>query len=248
MNVIHCISTMDQSYYNGIGKLMIHSWKQCFPHNYRLHLYLENFSITDPDTRIIIEDWNEVEVLFKIWKSRGFEVRRKQPGFVKKALTQIVAFKKLTNEKIIWLDADVISLKELPENFFEKVIESYPLAVWDWNNQGFETGTIFVDTSHELWKQTIKIYSDLYVSDRVHEDNTRWFDGEVLEISVKESGIPYKNLFKLITKKSKVPINRSWLGEYLRHFMAQYKDRLEYELKDCGREDLIKLLKEDINE
>lgn len=247
--MIHCFTSMNEGYYNKIGKLMIHSWKQCFPSNYRLHLYLENFSIEDSDQRVIIEDWNDVNELWKIWESRGFTVRRHQPGFVKKALTQIVAFKKLENKKIIWLDADIISLKPLPHDFFEKVAGDYPLSVWDWQkNQGFETGTIFVDASHPLWKKTMEIYSNLYIGDRIHEDNTRWFDGEVIEIAVRESGIPYNNLHDINNKKTKVPMNNSWIGKYLKHFMAQFKDRLEIELKVCGREDLIDLLKESNND
>jgi lipopolysaccharide biosynthesis glycosyltransferase len=226
---------------------MIHSWKEHFSKDYLLHLYLEDFTIDNSDERIIIEEWNAVNDLYSIWEKRGFIVRKKQPGFIKKALTQIAAFKKLENEKIIWLDADIITLKQIPDNFFNSILENYPLAVWDWNNKGFETGTFFVDTSAPHWKETEKIYSDLYITDRTSEENDRWFDGEVLEIAVRESKIPYKNLCKYQTKKSKVPINRSWIGEFLRHFMAQYKDRIEFELKDCGREDLIELLKKEKN-
>lgn len=243
--MIHCITTMNELYYNRIGKLMIHTWKENFPKDYCLHLYLEDFTVNDKDDRIIIENWEDVNNLYNIWLARGFTVGKKQPGFVKKALAQITAFKKLQNEKIIWLDADIITLKSLPVNFFDAVIENYSLAVWDWNIKGFESGTFFVDSADECWKKTEKIYAEIYIGNRISEENDRWFDGDVLEIAVKESKIPYNNLFRHITKKSSVPINRSWIGEYLRHFMSHYKDRIEIELIDCGREDLIELLKKE---
>ncbi len=242
--MIHCVTTMNKEYYNGIGKIMIHTWLECFSNDYKLHLYLEDFIIEETDSRIIVENWKDVDDLYKIWEETRFDDNRKHQGFTKKALTQIAAFKKLQGEKIFWLDADVISIKPIPENFFDRIIEDYPLAVWDWSIKGFESGTVFVNSFHPDWQSINSLYEALYIGDKTSADNTRWFDGEVLEIAVKESGVRYNNLMRYVTKKSSVPINRSWIGDYIRHYMSHNKRRLEQDLiEEYGRPDLVSLIK-----
>lgn len=248
--MIHAVTTMSQSYYNAIGKLMIYTWKEFFPPNYKLHLYLEDFTISDVDERIIIEDWNDVDQLYKIWCEKRFSSNEKHQKFTKKALTQIAFFRKYNNNKVLWLDADMIFLKSIEENFFDRVLENNVIAAWGaaaLNDLYLESGTLFVNTGRPEWAQTLNYYESIYIGERGLLEGERWWDGDLLGISLRSTNLKYKDLRKYCTKKSSVPINRSWIGEYMRHFMSNYKKRIETELKDCGRDDLIELLKENKN-
>ena len=144
--MIHCVTTMNKAYYDGIGRVMIATWLEYFPSNYILHLYLEDFTLDIDDTRVIIEDWNSVNELFEIWKSTRFSDNSRHQKFTLKALTQIACWRKLKTEKLIWLDADTFSINKISEDFFDNIIEDYPLA--SWGSTQFESGTVFIDLSH----------------------------------------------------------------------------------------------------
>lgn len=240
---IHCLSTMNKEYYDTIGKLMIHTWKECFPKNYILHLYLEDFSINNAD-QIILEDWSEVDFLYQTWKNNNFSDSKHEHKFSLKALSQIAFIKKYNNNKIFWIDADTLFIKQIPENFFDMLLEDYPLA--SWGEYSFESGTVFLNTGHPEWHKIFNIYKSIYLEKNMLQNNERWFDGELLGRSVKESKVTCKNLKMLTTKKTSTPMNWAWTGDYMRHFKANGKTRLKTELLGyMNRPDLVNLLEDD---
>ena len=121
--MIRCVTTMNKEYYKGMGKIMIHTWLENFSKDSRLHLYLEDFTIDINDNRIIIEDWKQVNDLFQIWKETRFSDNLRHQKFTLKALTQISFWKKYPG-KSLWLDADTMSINEIPEEFFDKALEN----------------------------------------------------------------------------------------------------------------------------
>lgn len=253
--MIHCVTTMSKEYYDFIGKLMIKSWMKFFPDNCKLYLYLEDFSIETDDTRIIKCDWNnEIIPLYSQWsihQSAGSENHRSHK-FTKKAMAQIAIWNKLSNSKILWLDADLVFLKTLPDNFFEAVLGDYPLA--SWGNGSFESGTVFVNTAHSDWIKIKEIYESIYFykiefprgNDQQIIYPSGWLDGEILGYAAATSGVKYLNLNSLCKAKTNTPLNHSWLGEYMIHFKAKRKNMLEdVILNQWGREDLYKMYIED---
>lgn len=240
--MIHCVTTMNKDYYNGIGKLMIHTWLECFSADYRLHLYLEDFTLDINDPRIVVEDWTPVRDLWNIWNNtRGTRSQRHQK-FAKKACTQISAWDSINQGQVLWLDADMIFIQSVPDNFFNTVLEDYALA--SWGNHSFESGTVFVNLSHPEWHKIFDGYKDIYVGDRGLPDGEKWFDGELLGRAVRDSGVAHRDLWCYCDKKTSTPLNWSWLGNYMRHFKASAHkgDRLETELIGVGRPDLVELL------
>lgn len=245
--MIHCVTTMSKKYYDMIGKIMIHTWKERFPKNYTLHLYLEDFTIP-VEGNVVIEDWKDVEDLYKIWSSKRFSNKEKHQKFTKKALAQIAFFRKYNNNKVFWVDADMVFLKPIDEGFFDRVLENNAIAAWGaavLNDVCLESGTLFIDTGNQNWKRAQAYYESIYIGDRGLLGGERWWDGDLLGKSLQETNVPYKDLRQYCTKKSSVPINRSWIGEYMRHFMSENKSRLKQELIDeFGRTDLIDMLTE----
>lgn len=241
--MINCITTMNKSYYDGIGKLMIKTWIDSFPDNYNLHLYLEDFNLDIADHRVIVHDFTEVQKLWDIWfKKHGSDNDRHQK-FTKKACTQILAWDQISKDKSLWLDADVLFIEKIPQDLFDIVLEDYPLA--SWGKYSFESGTVFVNLSHPDWHKILDCYKDIYIGERGLPVGQRWFDGELLGCAVKESGVLCKNLWCYCNKKTSTPLNWSWCGKYMRHFKAKGKNRLRNELlSEFNRPDLIDLLDE----
>lgn len=243
--MIRCVTTMSYWYYQIIGKIMIHTWLENFPSNYKLHLYLEDFSINLEDDRLVIEDWKDVENLYKIWQTtRGTPTVRDQK-FTKKALSQIALWRKYSG-KILWLDADTFSIQPIPEDFFDRVIENYPLASWGYSQ--FESGTVFIDTNHVDFQSIREIYESIYIGDRGLPQDQRWFDGELLGWACMQSGGKHLDLWKHCNfHKTSTPLNRSWIGSYIRHMKAKQKNNVrETLITDYNRPDLVKLLEEEL--
>lgn len=241
--MIHCVTTMNEEYYKGIGQVMIKTWLEFFPKDgFQLHLYLEDFNIDINDTRVVIEDWNEVQSLFNSWEEKQHHEEPRSKKFTKKALAQIAAWRKLKSGKMLWLDADLIFLKELPLDFFEKTLEDYPLG--SWGSVQFESGTVFINLDHPDFTQIKNEYENIYVNVRELPDGERWFDGELLGWACVAAGSKHKDLWCLCDyKKTSTPLNRSFLGEYMQHFKAKRKNNLKHELTEYyNRSDIANLL------
>mgnify|MGYP001089024159 CR=1 FL=1 len=229
---VHCVTTMNKSYYNRIGKYMIYTWTKFAPTDYQLHLYLEDFVLPDyNDDRIKIEDWSQIKNLYDQWSINHYSDLKNEQGFTLKALTQIAMFRKTKNGNVLWLDADTIFIDKIPQNFFTDVILDYPLA--SWGDKTFESGTVWVNLSHKDWPAIEKNYTKIYLEDDKLPQGERWYDGEQLGRAVREAGIPINNLKSLCTKKTSTPLNYSWIGKYIRHLKAKAKkgSRLQDEMK-----------------
>jgi hypothetical protein len=176
---------MSKAYYDGIGKIMIHTWLECFSSDYKLHLYLEDFTLDIQDDRIVIEDWKDVKDLFQVWSDTRFSANDRHQKFTLKALTQIVHWKKYAG-KMLWLDADTYYMKPIDQSLFDTVLEGYPLASW---GQGqFESGTVFINLDHPDFDAIRKEYESIYIGERGLPEGQKWFDGELLgdELAAKE--------------------------------------------------------------
>lgn len=232
---------MHKPYYDGIGKIMIKTWLDTFPKNYQLHLYLEDFTIDINDPRVIIEDYSQVQKLYDIWRNKRGSGNDRHQKFTKKACAQIACWDKIKEGKSLWLDADMIFIKQIPDNFFDKILEDYALA--SWGTYSFESGTVFVNLSHPEWQKILDCYKDIYIGERGLPDGEKWFDGEILGRAVKDSGVRYKDLWCYCNAKTSTPLNWSWIGEYMRHFKAKGKNRLRNDLlSEFNRPDLVNLL------
>lgn len=238
--MIRCVTTMSKDYYNGIGRVMIHTWLENFPNNYRLHLYLEDFTLDIDDERIVIEDWGNVTDLYQIWSDTRFSGNSRHQKFTLKALSQIAHWKKYSG-KMLWLDADTFSIKSIPEDFFDKILEGYPLA--SWGQEQFESGTVFINLDHIDFTDIKQIYESIYIGEMGLPEGEKWFDGELLGWACTKAGGKHLNLWKHCTAKTSTPLNRSWIGNYMRHMKAKQKNTVKETLiNEFNRPDLAQLI------
>lgn len=240
--MIRCVTTMNEEYYKNMGKVMIHTWLEYFSKDSKLHLYLEDFTLNIDDSRIIIEDWKQVDDLYKIWSDTRFSGNPRHQKFTLKALTQISFWKKYSG-KSLWLDADTMSINTIPEEFFDKALEHYPLA--SWGGDQFESGTVFVNTDHPEFKNILDVYESIYLGEIGLPEGEKWFDGELLGWACVKAGRHHKNMWVHCDKKTSTPLNYSWFGNYVRHLKAKQKNHIKDTLRDeFNRLDLIKLLED----
>lgn len=252
---MHCATTMNKEYYETIGKLMLRSWIKFFPADAKLHLYLEDFSLDLQDSRVIMCDWNtQIDPIFKKWADRQppGDGKHRSHKFTKKAMSQIATWQQSAVINFLWLDADLVFLKAIPADLFERTLGNYPLA--SWGDGSFESGTVFINTGHQDWHKIKDIYEGIYfgsIAFPVGQDTgivypSGWLDGEILGFAAATSGVPYRNLNSLCTAKTNTPLNCSWLGEYMIHFKAKRKNTLLDTVKnDWKRTDLAEMLEND---
>lgn len=238
--MIRCVTTMNKGYYDGIGRVMIKTWLENFPVDYKLHLYLEDFTLDITDERIVIENWNTIKDLFQLWSDTRFSGNSRHQKFTLKALSQIAHWKKYSG-KMLWLDADTFSIKSIPDDFFDRILEGYSLA--SWGQEQFESGTVFIDTDHTDFNNIRKIYESIYIGELGLPEGEKWFDGELLGWACTKAGSKHLNLWKHCTAKTSTPLNRSWIGDYIRHMKAKQKNTIKETLiNEFKRPDLAKLL------
>ena len=238
--MIHCVTTMNKEYYDSIGRVMIETWKEFFPQNYVLHLYLEDFNLDEKDPRVIIEDWNDVMFYFNQWDNLRGSNSNRHRKFTMKAMSQVALWNKIKSGKMFWLDADCVFIAPVPVDLFDKALGDYVLA--SWSDTHFESGTVFINLDHPDFHKIKDMYEGIYFGERGLPDGQRWFDGELLGWSCANSGARYLNLASITKIKSNTPVNHSWMGKYIQHFKTKRKVHLKRALIEYNRPDLAELL------
>ena len=107
---IEIITSFNQAYYDLIGKDCVETWLKYWPTDLTLTCYVEEFSLPDhPRLKQISFDDFKPEY-YEFQSTADKQVKK----FAKKAWSFIHAMENSTADRIVWLDADVLSVKELP--------------------------------------------------------------------------------------------------------------------------------------
>lgn len=242
MRKISVITSFDQTYYNKIGKYCVETFLKYWDNDINLYLYLENFDLPDSDkyTKIFFDKLNVDYFKFQ-------EEQRKTPEktFAKKAYSIIHAMENIQTDILIWLDADVITTKNVDKELIYSLIPEDTLSTHFgvWHNQekhntksplifSCETGFFALNTRHQEFTKFKHRYSERYIT----RDTTglrRFYDGDVYGSVISELKKNAK-MNDLNPGTHKTPIPRSILAEYITHFKHGAK----------RRDDLNKVLEE----
>lgn len=244
MPKITCVTSMNKPYYDRIGKLMIETFSKFWPDNSNLCVYQEGFQIEKFD-RVIGLSWEDN--CLSDWKEFSTKIHGPAITFAKKGFSFISGMKNLDADYLLWLDADLVSLKKFPS---EKIISILPegklIGFFDTYFQlnpnytekeyidknrpltAAESGFVILNKKHKKYKDYVSEYERLY---RLPENpNTLgdWFDGNICSAAALNLREHVEDLSKLrTTDKSQTPINRSWIFEYCYHAKAKQKDGLD---------------------
>lgn len=231
---IKVITSFDENYYNIIGKESVETWLKHWPHEMSLTCYVENFRLTE-NTRIEQIDFSQLPKEYFEFQETDFNDRVKT--FSKKAYSVIHAFENLDADRIIWVDADVITFADIPLSFLETLCPNDTLATFmgvyhhkdkkDPNSPlmfSGETGFFIVNKNHKGFKEFSNRYREYY-DKKITENLRRLYDGEVFGAVVKELNVKYKffDLSTTIEKKAKSPLKYTELGQkYIKHYKSKH--------------------------
>lgn len=231
---ISVITSFDERYYNIIGKESLDSWLKFWPKELTLTCYVENFKLHDIE-RIVQIDFSQLPPEYEEFQKTNFNDRVKI--FSKKAYSVIHAFENLDSDRIIWLDADVITFDNLPLEFLKKLCPDDTLATFmgvahhkikgDKNSPKMfsaETGFFIVNKRHPGFEEFSKRYRQYY-DEKITENLRRFYDGEVFGAVVQEFKEKYKffDMAAAIGKEAKSPLKYTELGQkYIRHYKSKH--------------------------
>ena len=231
---IVAITSFDQHYYNTIGRECVATWLQYWPADCDLVCYTEEFDFDTDDTRI-------QKISFDQLPPEYFDFQASTQGdrvktFAKKAYSIIHAFENITADRIVWVDADVVSKAMLPHAVLEQLCPEDTLATFMgvWHNMdrddpnselkfSGETGVFVVNPSHPGFAEFAARYRQYY-DQRLSENLRRFYDGEVFGAVVKELEHKYKfrDLVAELKKAYNSPLKHTKLGQYLVHYKSKH--------------------------
>jgi len=226
---IEIITSFNQRYYDLIGKDCVETWLKYWPKELTLTCYVEEFYLPE-HTRL-------KQISFDVFKPEYYEFQstsnKQVQKFAKKAWSFIHAMENSTADRIVWLDADVLSVDHLPLKLLQDVLPSdvlsthmgvtYTTAKDGSPGRWFvpETGFFAVNTHHPQFKEFASEYKRHYVE----RDNTmlrRFYDNDVYGHVFEKLKAPGNDLCKDFTKGYKTPLRHTVLGPYIEHYKAKH--------------------------
>jgi hypothetical protein len=226
---IEVITSFNDRYYNLIGKDCVKTWLQYWPKELTLTCYVEEFKLPDHPRikQISFEDFKPEYYEFQ--KTADKQVKK----FAKKAFSFIHAMENSTADRIVWLDADVLSVDQLPMNLLlsvlpDDVLSTHMGVTYTTTKDGTpgrwfvpETGFFAVNTKHNLFSEFRKEYKRHYV-ERDHAMMRRFFDNDVYGYVFEKLDAPGYDLCKDFVKGYKTPLRHTVLGPYIEHYKAKH--------------------------
>ncbi len=235
---IEIITSFNQGYYDLIGKDCVDTWLKYWPKELTLTCYVEEFQLPEhPRLK---------QISFDVFKPEYYEFQstsnKQVQKFAKKAWSFIHAMENSTADRIVWLDADVLSVDYLPLKLLQDVLPSHVLsthmgvtyfAAKDGSPGRWfvpETGFFAVNTHHPQFKEFASEYKRHYVE----RDNTmlrRFYDNDVYGYVFEKLKAQGNDLCKDFTKGYKTPLRHTVLGPYIEHYKAKHS-KYEFSLEN----------------
>lgn len=231
--MIEVITSFNDHYYDMIGKACVESWIKHWPKELKLTCYVEEFSIPEHDRIKQISFDQLPKSYFDFQKS---DENDRVKVFAKKAYSVIHAMENSNADRIIWLDADVISKKDIDIKFLKSLCPDDVLATFmgvrhhkirgdDTSPLMFsaETGFFIVNTRHAKFKEFAARYREYY-DNHLSQNLRRFYDGDVFGAVIEEFRKTSKvnDLCSAIEKSPKTPLKHLELGQYIQHFKAKH--------------------------
>jgi len=221
---IEVITSFDKKYYEKIGHACVKSWLDNWPTNLTLTCYVEGFALA-ANPRL-----NQIPFVALGQDYIAFQAsdeKDRVKTFAKKAYSVIHAMENSTADRIVWLDADVITQDTITTEFLELLCPNDTLATFmgvkheAWFSA--ETGIFVLNTHHPEFKAFAARYKEYYTTHK--KDNIRrFYDGEVFGAVAKEfeSRAKLNDLCADFKKEYKTPLKHTILGPYLHHHKSKH--------------------------
>jgi hypothetical protein len=158
-------------------------------------------------------------------KKTGYDYRKDAFRFSKKVFALNLVLPYVTDsDHMVWLDADTITLKPVPETIFDGLPPSTAaLAYIDRHPYHSECGVVAYNMRHLLTRPFLREFSRIYESGEIFE-LPEWHDSYVFDWIRKRKAIPS---FKITYDHRHIthPFGYTKLGEYMDHLKGMRKEK-----------------------
>ncbi len=230
-----CITSMDQTYYEKCGKACIESYGMHWPGDIPLYVYNENMSEPPKNKWTHYVPWADMPAEYFDFVQRGHGNRT--ITFAKKAFSIVHAMNNIDCDRLIWLDADVVTTMPINPQLLDMITPDNVLSTHygvkhDWPSDSdpsrisfsCETGFFIVNKKHEKFQNMADRYLEYYDKE-LGKDLRRFYDGEVYGAVVAEMETAGVKMLELNPgQRHKTPIPRSVMAPYIMHYKAGAKD------------------------
>lgn len=235
MKTYAVITSMDEAYYQKVGRACIESFGAHWPKDIQLYVY--NEGMIEPPKRkwVTYLPWSDLGAEFDRFCARNTGGRTQT--FAKKAFSVMAGMQSINVDRLIWLDADVISTYSINPQLLDMITPNNVLSTHygvqhDWpsdtdpNRISFscETGFFIVNRRHQDFDNFARRYREYYTQD-LGVNLRRFYDGEVYGAVVEEFEKSGSDMLELNPgRRHKTPIPRSVMAPYIMHYKAGAKD------------------------
>lgn len=240
MKTYAVITSMDEAYYQKCGRACIESFGAYWPKDIPLYVFDEG--IVDPPKNkwtTYLPWFNLGPEFFEFCKK---EYTNRTITFAKKAYSIIAGMQKIDVDRLIWLDADVVTQFSINEQLLDFITPDNVLSThygvkheWpsedDPNRISFscETGFFILNRRHKSFKNFVGRYQEYYNTGEGLKLR-RFYDGEVYGAVVEEFENKGAAMLELNPGyRHKTPIPRSIMAPYIMHYKAGAKDPFDSE-------------------
>jgi hypothetical protein len=235
--MIEVITSVNQRYWDTIGRDCVESWLAYWSTDFRLTVYTEEFQLPDYGDRITQIDFGQLDPDY--WRLQQEDLHDSIKRFAKKAYSFIHAMHHSSSRWIIWLDADVITQQRVNWSTWRKILDksylsAYLGVTYTTDKQGNpgnwlvpETGVFAVNQRNPDYEQFRAEYLRRY-RQRAYQDLRRFYDNDVFGAAIRSVPMTQVNdLCAGFAKPYKTPLKHTVLGPYLTHYKAKHS-KAEY--------------------
>ena len=241
------ITSMDHAYYEKCGRACIESFNAYWPKDIPLYVYDEGIQNRPKFKSVYYQPWTNLGQEFQDFSLGQWTDRTLT--FAKKAFSIMAGARDIDCDRLIWLDADVITLQGVNQQLLElispaNVLSTHYGVVHPWPTDAdpdrtsfsCETGFFILNRQHAMFKHMMSRYQHWYMSGE-GINLRRFYDGEVYGAVVKEMVSHGAYIMELNPEhRHRTPIPRSVMAPYIMHYKAGAKDPFTSEelLKNHG--------------
>ena len=240
MKKIICITSMNQEYFDHVGRACIETYSKFWPQDIKMYVYNEYMPFFKKRKNVAEIQWSNLGQQFTDFCNRTENTRIVQ--FAKKAFPIIHAMENLDFDRLIWLDADVATKIPLNQQLLDMLSPDDVLSThfgvnheWPTDDDSerisfsCETGFFILNKQHPMFEEFKNRYTEYYLKDLGYSLR-RFYDGEVYGAVVNELESQGAKMLELNPGYvHKTPIPRSILAPYLQHYKAGAKDTMNNE-------------------
>jgi hypothetical protein len=227
--------------YEAYGRRFVESFERFWPLNYALRVYAENVQVAPASRRVRVLDLLESVPELKSFRARHagnpaasgrigggrYDYRYDALKFANKVFAVVHAARHCRDRLLVWLDADVVTLRPVPADFIQRLLREDCFAAYLGRfAHHSETGFLAFNLKAGGAKDFFAAYEAIYTSDELFRLR-EWHDCEVFDtVRATFSACGKIRTRDLSPEGTSHPFVNSVLGEYMDHLKGPERKRL----------------------